>query len=63
MNGIIGLTDLSLENELSRSQRENLLLVHSLARSLLLIIDDISDISKRKCHRKHFSVLLLTDVR
>jgi len=47
MNGIIGMTDLTLETEgLTRSQKENLLLVHSLARSLLLIIDDILDISK-----------------
>lgn len=48
MNGIIGMTDLTLETELTRSQKENLLLVHSLARSLLLIIDDILDISKSK---------------
>jgi hypothetical protein len=40
------MTDLTLETELTRSQKENLLLVHSLARSLLLIIDDILDISK-----------------
>ena len=47
MNGIIGMTDLTLETEgLTRSQKENLMLVHSLARSLLLIIDDILDISK-----------------
>jgi osomolarity two-component system sensor histidine kinase NIK1 len=48
MNGIIGMTELTLDSELNRSQRENLLLVHSLARSLLLIIDDILDISKSK---------------
>ena len=46
MNGIIGMTDLTLETELTRAQKENLLLVNSLARSLLLIIDDILDISK-----------------
>ncbi|KAG8910547.1 histidine kinase osmosensor [Tulasnella sp. 417] len=47
MNGIIGMTDLTLESEgLTRLQKENLMLVHSLARSLLLIIDDILDISK-----------------
>jgi osomolarity two-component system sensor histidine kinase NIK1 len=49
MNGIIGMTELTLDSELNRSQRENLLLVHSLARSLLLIIDDILDISKSTC--------------
>ncbi|KAH6905754.1 hypothetical protein BKA70DRAFT_1291834 [Coprinopsis sp. MPI-PUGE-AT-0042] len=46
MNGIIGMTELTLDSDLNRSLRESLLLVHSLARSLLLIIDDILDISK-----------------
>jgi signal transduction histidine kinase len=46
MNGIIGMTELTLNSDLNRSQRESLLLVHSLAQSLLLIIDDILDISK-----------------
>jgi osomolarity two-component system sensor histidine kinase NIK1 len=46
MNGIIGMTALTLDSDLNRPQRESLLLVHSLARSLLLIIDDILDISK-----------------
>jgi osomolarity two-component system sensor histidine kinase NIK1 len=34
MNGIIGMIELTLDSDLNRSQRESLLLVHSLARSL-----------------------------
>ena len=37
---------MTLETELSRQQRENLMIVSNLANSLLLIIDDILDISK-----------------
>ncbi|KAJ3966094.1 hypothetical protein EV361DRAFT_936694 [Lentinula raphanica] len=35
MNRIIGMTEMTLDSDLNRSQRESLLLVHSLARSLL----------------------------
>jgi osomolarity two-component system sensor histidine kinase NIK1 len=48
MNGIIGMTVLTLESELTRAQRENLMIVSSLASSLLTIIDDILDISKSR---------------
>ncbi|KAF9021710.1 HAMP TYPE histidine kinase [Hymenopellis radicata] len=51
MNGIIGMTELTLDSELTRSQRESLMMVHNLARSLLLIIDDILDISKIEAGR------------
>ncbi|ORY32324.1 CnNIK1 [Naematelia encephala] len=51
MNGIIGMTVLTLESELTRQQRENLMIVSSLASSLLTIIDDILDISKIEAGR------------
>ncbi|OLL24931.1 Histidine protein kinase NIK1 [Neolecta irregularis DAH-3] len=51
MNGIIGMTTLTLETELTRAQRENLLIVQNLAHSLLAIIDDILDISKIEANR------------
>jgi osomolarity two-component system sensor histidine kinase NIK1 len=56
MNGIIGMTDLTLETQLTHAQKENLLLVNSLARSLLLIIDDILDISKSELLLLFFNV-------
>jgi osomolarity two-component system sensor histidine kinase NIK1 len=46
MNGIIGMTGVTLETELTRAQRENLMIVSTLANALLIIIDDILDISK-----------------
>jgi osomolarity two-component system sensor histidine kinase NIK1 len=49
MNGIIGMTSLALESgELTKNNKDNLQIVHSLAQSLLFIIDDILDISKSK---------------
>ncbi|KAI9321282.1 hypothetical protein BX666DRAFT_1849815 [Dichotomocladium elegans] len=51
MNGIIGMTSLTLETELTRQQRENLMIVSSLANTLLSIIDAILDISKIEAGR------------
>ena len=51
MNGIIGMTQLTLDTELGVQQREMLNIVHTLANSLLLIIDDILDISKIEANR------------
>lgn len=41
MNGIIGMTALTLDTQLTRAQRENLMIVQNLASNLLTIIDDI----------------------
>ncbi|KAI9294616.1 hypothetical protein K502DRAFT_342280 [Neoconidiobolus thromboides FSU 785] len=51
MNGIIGMTALTLETELNRQQRENLMIVSTMANSLLTIIDDILDISKIEANK------------
>ncbi|KAI8909283.1 hypothetical protein DFJ77DRAFT_471995 [Powellomyces hirtus] len=51
MNGIIGMTALTIEGELTRQQKDNLIIVSSLANSLLSIIDDILDISKIEAGR------------
>lgn len=46
MKGIIGITQLTLDTDLTQYQREMLNIVKSLANSLLTIIDDILDLSK-----------------
>ena len=46
INGIMGMTELALDTELSTEQRDYLLLVKSSGESLLTVINDILDFSK-----------------
>ncbi len=46
LNGIIGLTDIMLEEELTQEQREMLEMVQSSGNTLLTLINDILDFSK-----------------
>jgi signal transduction histidine kinase/DNA-binding response OmpR family regulator len=46
INGIMGMTELTLDTELNSEQRGNLLLVKSSGESLLSVINDILDFSK-----------------
>ena len=51
LNGILGLTELVLESDLSPQQQRNLELVHQSAETLLGILNDILDFSKIEAGR------------
>jgi signal transduction histidine kinase/DNA-binding response OmpR family regulator/HPt (histidine-containing phosphotransfer) domain-containing protein len=46
INGILGMTELTLDTELTKEQRDNLLLVRFSGESLLSVINDVLDFSK-----------------
>ncbi|KAI8319292.1 hypothetical protein GQ54DRAFT_279652 [Martensiomyces pterosporus] len=51
MNGIIGMTSLTLETNLTHTQRDSLMIVSSLSNSLLSILNDLLDLSKIEAGR------------
>jgi PAS domain S-box-containing protein len=54
LNGVLGMSELLLESELSREQRESLELIRNSGKSLLTVINDILDFSKIEAGRVEF---------
>jgi len=56
MNGVIGLTELLLDSELTDEQSEHLLLVRSSASSLVALLNDLLDFSKMEAGKLELQV-------